>query len=93
MIALVFIFGAVNLVVVLAARLVVTRLSGMRGAGILPMFPAYRLAERGKRIPAIALSGFGAASDIEKSKAAGFVEHITKPVDFASLKAAVARHC
>jgi len=50
-----------------------------------------RLAERGRRIPAIALSGYGAASDIEKSREAGFVEHITKPIDFASLRAAVAR--
>jgi hypothetical protein len=30
-------------------------------------------AERGKPIPAIGLTGYGAASDIEKRKAAGFL--------------------
>jgi hypothetical protein len=39
----------------------------------------------------IALTGYGAVRDIEMGKAAGFAEHITKPVDFASLKAAIAR--
>jgi PAS domain S-box-containing protein len=51
-----------------------------------------QLAQRGSDIPAIALSGYGAVRDLERSKAAGFVEHITKPVDFASLKAAIARY-
>ena len=52
-----------------------------------------QLTERGKEIPAIALSGYGTVSDIEKTRAAGFAEHLVKPVDFASLKAAVARYC
>jgi two-component system, chemotaxis family, CheB/CheR fusion protein len=38
------------------------------------------LRRRGKTIPAIALSGYGTAADIEKSKAAGFAEHIVKPI-------------
>jgi PAS domain S-box-containing protein len=37
----------------------------------------------------IALSGFGMASDIEKSRAAGFSEHLVKPVAFESLRAAI----
>jgi PAS domain S-box-containing protein len=40
-----------------------------------------RLSERGKRVPAIALSGYGTPADIEKSKAAGFVEHLVKPIN------------
>jgi CheY-like chemotaxis protein len=37
-------------------------------------------------IPGIALSGFGSADDIEHSLAAGFVVHLTKPVDFRRLE-------
>ncbi|HWB53815.1 MAG TPA: ATP-binding protein, partial [Tepidisphaeraceae bacterium] len=37
----------------------------------------------------IALSGFGSSEDIERSKAAGFYEHLTKPVDFPLLLSAI----
>ena len=40
-------------------------------------------------IKGIALSGFGMDEDIEKSHDAGFSEHLTKPVNFQKLKAAV----
>jgi len=36
-------------------------------------------------VPAVALSGFGMESDIQKSLEAGFKAHLTKPVDFAQL--------
>jgi signal transduction histidine kinase len=39
----------------------------------------------------IALSGYGHDQDIRESHAAGFVEHLVKPVDFARLEAAVRR--
>ncbi len=39
----------------------------------------------------IAVSGFGTDDDIEKSRAAGFAEHLTKPVSADMLKAAIAR--
>ena len=39
-----------------------------------------QLRQRGQTIPGIALSGFGAAADMEKSKAAGFSEHLVKPI-------------
>jgi PAS domain S-box-containing protein len=39
-----------------------------------------------KPMPGIALSGFGSAADIEQSLAAGFVVHLTKPVDFRRLE-------
>ena len=37
----------------------------------------------------VAVSGFGADSDIELSRDAGFAAHLTKPVDFARLEAAI----
>jgi PAS domain S-box-containing protein len=42
-----------------------------------------------RTVPGIALSGFGATEDIELSRAAGFAEHLTKPVDFRSLERAI----
>lgn len=38
-----------------------------------------------RRIPAIAMSGFGSDEDIELSRASGFDEHLIKPVDFRRL--------
>jgi CheY-like chemotaxis protein len=42
-------------------------------------------------IPGIALTGHGMDEDIQKSREAGFVEHLTKPIDFRSLEDAIAR--
>ena len=39
----------------------------------------------------IALSGYGTDEDIARSRAAGFAEHLVKPVDFAKLQAAMQR--
>ena len=41
--------------------------------------------------PAIALTGYGMDSDIAASRDAGFAEHLTKPVDLATLQAAIHR--
>jgi signal transduction histidine kinase/ActR/RegA family two-component response regulator len=41
--------------------------------------------------PAIALSGFGTDDDIARCMAAGFNEHLTKPVNFQKLEAAIQR--
>lgn len=38
----------------------------------------------------VALSGFGMESDVRKSEEAGFVRHLTKPVDFALLRRVLA---
>ena len=38
---------------------------------------------------AIALTGYGMESDVAASRAAGFAAHLTKPVDFAALDAAI----
>ena len=37
----------------------------------------------------VALSGFGMESDVERSHAAGFSAHLTKPLDFAVLEATI----
>ena len=39
-----------------------------------------------KATPAIALTGFGMEDDVRKSLAAGFVAHLTKPVNFDKLE-------
>jgi CheY-like chemotaxis protein len=39
----------------------------------------------------IALSGFGTDEDLAASKAAGFAEHLTKPVDWERLRDAIAQ--
>jgi len=50
------------------------------------------LRARGVRVPAIALSGYGTSADIELSKAAGFGEHLVKPLNGVEpLAAAIAR--
>jgi signal transduction histidine kinase/CheY-like chemotaxis protein len=40
---------------------------------------------------AVALTGYGMESDVAASRAAGFAEHLTKPVDLASLHTAIRR--
>ena len=42
-------------------------------------------------VKAIALSGFGMEEDIRKSEEAGFLAHLTKPVELAQLEAAINR--
>lgn len=41
-------------------------------------------------LPGIALSGYGTEEDIARSRASGFVAHLTKPVDIHVLEAAIA---
>ena len=48
------------------------------------------LRERGGP-PGIALSGYGMESDVDKSRDAGFSEHLTKPVAIDRLDAAMRR--
>ncbi len=40
-------------------------------------------------VPALALSGFGMDEDIERSREAGFSDHLTKPVSIDRLQAAI----
>jgi two-component system, chemotaxis family, CheB/CheR fusion protein len=44
-----------------------------------------------KGIKGIALSGYGMEEDVQRSTAAGFSEHLVKPVSMAQLQAAIQR--
>ena len=46
---------------------------------------------RSRPIPSLALSGSGMDDDLRRSREAGFLEHLVKPVDFATLEAAILR--
>ncbi len=50
-----------------------------------------RILRRDFGLRGIALSGYGMQADIEKSRDAGFDEHLTKPIDPASLEEAIQR--
>jgi len=45
------------------------------------------------KMPALAVSGYGTQEDVEKSLAAGFEIHLTKPLRFAALEKAIADLC
>ncbi len=45
----------------------------------------------GKQIKGIALSGYGMAADVQKSREAGFMEHLTKPVNYNNLRQTLKR--
>ena len=49
-----------------------------------------QLRQRGHKFPGIALSGYGQAEDIERSREAGFSAHLTKPASREAVLAAVA---
>ena len=40
---------------------------------------------QGRTVPAVALSGYGMEEDLQQSRAAGYDEHLTKPIDFPLL--------
>jgi CheY-like chemotaxis protein len=50
----------------------------------------FRQRVGGDGIPAIAVTAYGRVEDRQRALAAGFVEHVTKPVDPAQLVTAVA---
>ena len=57
----------------------------------LPDGSGVDLMRRLRPMPGIALTGYGMDSDIEECREAGFVAHLTKPVDFARLEEAIRR--
>jgi CheY-like chemotaxis protein/anti-sigma regulatory factor (Ser/Thr protein kinase) len=63
----------------------------------LPGMDGYELARRLRErpglaeVPVIALTGYGQASDRDRTKAAGFVEHLVKPIDLQRLHELVGR--
>jgi hypothetical protein len=62
---------------------------GEDGFGVLRRLRAVA-AERGVRIPALALTAYGRPADRKRALAAGFNLHLAKPVDPAELALAVA---
>jgi CheY-like chemotaxis protein len=46
---------------------------------------------RTRDVPALALSGFGMDEDVERSRDAGFSDHLIKPVSIDRLQAAIAQ--
>ena len=44
-----------------------------------------------RKVPALALSGFGMDEDIDRSYQAGFADHLTKPVSMDRLQAAISQ--
>lgn len=58
----------------------------------MPRMSGYKLAEELRRMPGmekmvlIAVSGFGQEADVQRTQAAGFDRHLTKPVDLVELR-------
>jgi Signal transduction histidine kinase len=57
----------------------------------LPDRSGYELMQelRARGLAGIALSGFGMESDVNRARAAGFAEHLTKPINFERLEAVI----
>ena len=67
--------------------LIVSDLGLPDGSG-LTLLPSLRQIHD---VPAVALSGYGMEEDVTKSRAVGFDEHLTKPIDFPLLMRSVNR--
>jgi CheY-like chemotaxis protein len=63
----------------------------------LPVMDGYELARKFreqpelKRVQLLAVTGYGQQEDKERSRAAGFQEHLVKPIDFSRLRALIDR--
>jgi len=53
------------------------------------MIAELRAQPRTAALPAIALTGYGRAQDVQRALVAGFNAHINKPVDFAQMREAI----
>jgi CheY-like chemotaxis protein len=51
------------------------------------------LRARGRNLPGIALSGYGQEEDVRRSREAGFIAHVIKPVDMDRMMAVLADAC
>jgi PAS domain S-box-containing protein len=51
----------------------------------------HQIAQRGRSVRAIAMSGFGMDEDVRKSHEAGFSDHLVKPISIARLEEAIER--
>lgn len=57
-------------------------LPGMDGYQLLPLL---RQATMGRKVAIVAVTGFGYASDLARSREAGFDAHLTKPIEAKTL--------
>lgn len=63
----------------------------------MPEMDGYQLLQEiralssGKNVPAVALTGYGRPADVARAQAAGFAEHVTKPLDIERLFGIVCR--
>ena len=63
----------------------------------MPEMDGYQLLEQiralssGRDVPAVALTGYGRPTDVQRAQAAGFAEHVTKPLDIERLFTIVCR--
>jgi PAS domain S-box-containing protein len=64
---------------------------GLPDGNGIDLFKELRSRFGSAEIKGVALSGFGMDDDIARSQAAGFSEHLTKPVDFALLQRCLTR--
>jgi CheY-like chemotaxis protein len=62
-----------------------------RGPGGESRSQALRASPRGDRLYLIALTGWGQPEHVEKSRLAGFDEHMTKPVEVETLLQRIAK--
>jgi two-component system CheB/CheR fusion protein len=69
-----------------STQLVISDIGLPDGSGLEMM---QRLRERDLKIPGIALSGYGSREDRRRSRAAGFLRHLVKPIKFEELVAAI----
>ena len=64
----------------------------------MPGMNGYEVARRLRQQPAfaetllVAITGYGRASDLEQTHAAGFDHHLVKPIDYDKLQALLASH-
>jgi len=68
-----------------AFDVIVTDIGLPDGNGV-ELFQQIRQESEGRSVRGIALSGFGTEEDVARSRAAGFDDHLTKPVDFSVLQ-------
>jgi two-component system CheB/CheR fusion protein len=65
--------------------------TGMPGMDGNELVRRIRALPRHRQLPAIAISGFNSPRDVAKARAAGFNDHIGKPITFAGLIGAIRR--
>lgn len=80
--------GALALADAQAFDLIISDVGLPDGTG-LDLMRALRQRTRNETIPGIALTGYGTAADITAAHDAGFATHLTKPINFTALQAAI----